>query len=95
MAKLIFKLHPAKENKRPACRRGRSDMDIILKNRDKIQKVTVSDSDKILSALDTLLKKSKIKLESLSGIKLESSKKAGLTSQRIAKAIVKALCLKL
>jgi len=88
MAQLTFKLHPAKENKR-------SDMDIILKNRDKIQKVTVSDSDKILSALDTLLKKSKIKLESLSGIKLESSKKAGLTSQRIAKAIVKALCLKL
>ena len=88
MAQLTFKLHPAKENKR-------SDMDIILKNRDKIQKVTVSDSDKILSALDTLLKKSKIELESLSGIKLESSKRAGLTSQRIAKAIIKALCLKL
>lgn len=87
MAKLIFKIQEAGES-------GKSKIEILIKDGKRIFKIIAENTDNLLSALDTLLKKSKIKLESLNGIKLESSKKAGLTSQRIAKAIVKALCLK-
>lgn len=95
MPTLTFKIHKAGENKRPACRRGRSPIEIILKDKKRIFKATAENTDNLLSALDTLLKKSKIELESLKEIKLENSKQAGLTSQRIVKTIVKALCLKL
>ena len=80
--KLIFKLHPAKEN-------GRSKIELILNN----QKMVAKNTDQILSALDKLLKRNKIEIGSLKDIKLEIDKKAGLTSQRIIKAIIKALCL--
>jgi len=84
MNKLIFKVKKAGE-------RGRSEVELVLNN----QKMTAENTDEILSTLDKLLKKNKIKLESLKDIKLEINKEAGLTSQRIVKAIAKALCLDL
>ena len=84
MNKLIFKVKKAGE-------RGRSEVELVLNN----QKMTAENTDEILSTLDKLLKKNKIKLESLKDIKLEIIKEAGLTSQRIVKAIAKALCLDL
>lgn len=80
--KLIFKVGPAKKD-------GRSEIALIL-NKDKL---VARDTDQILSTLDKLLKKNKIKVESLKNIKLEIDKEAGLTSQRIVKAIIKALRL--
>jgi len=80
MSNLIFRVKKAGEG-------GRSPVEIVLGN----NKLVVDDTDKILSALDRLLKKSKIKIESLKDIKIETDKEAGLTSQRIVKAIIKAL----
>jgi len=80
MSNLIFRVKKAGKNRR-------SPIEIVLgKN-----KLVVDDTDEILSALDRLLKKSKIKIESLKDIKIEIDKEAGLTSQRIVKAIIKAL----
>ena len=81
---LIFRVKKAGEG-------GRSPIEIILGN----NKLVVDNTDQILIALDKLLKKSKIKVESLKDIKLRVNKGAGLTSQRIVKAIIKALCLDL
>lgn len=96
MAKIIFKIQKAGD-------RGRSPIEIILETRRKQNKqagpskykVFVQDTDEVLSALDTLLKRSKMKLESIKDIKIETHKKAGLTSTRIIKSIIKALCLSL
>ena len=93
MAKIIFKIMKAGE-------KGRSEVEIILETRRKQSKqagpskykVFVRDTDEVLSALDTLLKRSKIGLESVKDIKIETHKEAGLTSTRIIKSIVKALC---
>ncbi len=83
---LIFKIGPAKKD-------GRSEIALIL-NKDKL---VAKDTDKIISTLDRLLKRNKIKVESLKrgDIKIEIDKEAGLTSQRIAKAVIKALSLNL
>jgi len=85
---LIFKIQPAKQH-------GRSPIEIILRDKNKISKSITDDTDNLLSTLDKLLKRNKIKLETLNDIKVEIDKKAGLTSQRIVKAIVKALGLNL
>ena len=86
MTQLIFKILPAQKD-------GKSPIEIVL-NKDKL---TASSTDQLLSKLDKLLKRNKMKVEDLSSknIKLEISKKAGLTSQRIVKAIIKALSLSL
>jgi hypothetical protein len=88
MPKLIFKVKNAGE-------KGRSPIEIILKNNGKIYRRVTENTDNFLSTLDTLLKSAKIKIESLKDIKIESHKQAGLTSMRIIKAIVKALCFSL
>ena len=85
---LIFKIQKAKEH-------GRSGIEIILRDRNKISKSITDNTDNLLSALDKLLKKNKIELDTLNDIKLEIAKEAGLTSQRIIKAIIKALSLNL
>ncbi len=84
--KLIFKVGPAKKD-------GRSEIALIL-NKDRL---VARDTDKIIPTLDKLLKKNKIKVESLKrgDIKIEINPKAGLTSQRITKAVIKALSLNL
>ncbi|MBU3923003.1 hypothetical protein KJ684_02085 [Patescibacteria group bacterium] len=81
---LIFKVGKAGDS-------GRSSVELILGKEKKI----AEDSDKILSTLDFLLKKNRIKLESVNDIKLEINKQAGLTSQRIVKSIIKALSFNL
>jgi len=94
--RLIFKIKKAKEH-------GRSGIEIVLsrragsraKSRDKIYTATTEDTDNLLSALDKLLKRNKIELESLNDIKVEIEKGAGLTSTRIVLSIVKALSLDL
>lgn len=85
---LIFKVKKAKEH-------GRSGIEIILKDKNKISKSITENTDNLLSTLDKLLKKNKIKLESLKDIKMEIVKGAGLTSYRIVSSIVKALSLNL
>lgn len=80
--KLVFKVGPVKED-------GRSRIVLIL---DK-DRLFAENTDQLLFTLDKLLKRNKIKIESIKDIKLEVNKKAGLTSQRIIKAIIKALSL--
>jgi glycerophosphoryl diester phosphodiesterase len=95
--KLIFKIQKAGERGRPASTRGtsstrgRSPIEIIVKNNNKIYQKTIGNTDKILSTLDKLLKSAKLKIELIKDIKVISHKKAGLTSQRIVKAIKQAL----
>ena len=79
---LLFKVKKAREN-------GRSPIEMILGN----NKTMIDNTDNILSGLDKLLKKSKLEVGDLREIKLEIDKEAGLTSQRIVKSIIKALCL--
>ncbi|MFZ5559496.1 MAG: hypothetical protein ACOZAL_01750 [Patescibacteria group bacterium] len=88
MPSLIFKIQPTKEH-------GRSPVEIVLRDKNKIFKSITENTDNLLSTLDKLLKRNKIELETLNDIKVEISKKAGFTSQRIVKAIVKALSLNL
>lgn len=86
MAKLVFKIGSAKKD-------GRSEIALIL-NKDRL---VARDTDQLLSTLDKLLKRNRIKVESLKkgDIKIEINPKAGLTSQRIVKTIIKALSLNL
>jgi histone deacetylase complex regulatory component SIN3 len=84
MAKIIFRVKRAGEM-------GRSEIEIVLENNGKKYNKTVEHTDFVLSVLDTLLKKSKIELESVKDIKIETHKEAGLTSTRIIKSIIKAL----
>jgi len=88
MAKIVFKIQKAKEH-------GKSPIEIVLDNNGKKYVKIVENTDFLLPALDTLLKKSKIKLESVKDIKIKAHKEAGLTSQRIIKAIAKALSFEL
>ena len=81
---LIFRVKKAGEG-------GRSPVEVILGK----HKLIAQDTDQLVLILDKLLKKNKIKVESLKDIKLEISKEAGLTSQRIVKVIIKALSLTL
>jgi len=53
--------------------------------------VKVDQGDELLLALDNILKKNKIKFTDLKNLKLFFSPSVGLTSQRIAKAILMAL----
>lgn len=85
---LIFKIQKAKEH-------GRSGIEIVLRDKNKISKSITDNTDNLLSTLDKLLKRNKIKLESLDDIKVEISRGAGLTSTRIVKTITKALSLNL
>ena len=84
MNQLIFKVKKAGEG-------GKSPIEIVLNK----NKLIAKDTDQLLSTLDKLLKRNKIKVESLKNIKLEIDNEAGLTSQRIIKAIIKALSLDL
>ena len=72
---------------------GRSPVEIVL-GKDRLM---AKDTDQLLSTLDKLLKRNTLKVESLKrgDIKIEINPKAGLTSQRINKAIIKALSLNL
>jgi hypothetical protein len=88
MVRLIFKVKKAKEH-------GRSPIVIALREKNKISKSITDNTDNLLSTLDKLLKRNKIELESLNNIKVEVTREAGLTSQRIVKSIVKALSLNL
>lgn len=81
---LIFKVKKAGEG-------GKSPVEIVLGK----DSLVAKDTDQLIFTLDKLLKKNKIKVESLKDIKLEIDKEAGLTSQRIVKAIIKALSLTL
>lgn len=88
---LIFKVKSAQYN-------GKSPIEIVL-GKDKLVAKT---TDQVLPTLDNLLKRNKIKVsartpegEDIKHIKLEVDKKAGLTSQRIVKAVIKALSLNL
>ncbi len=85
---LIFRVKRVKEQ-------GRSPIEIVLRNKNKISKDITDNTDNLLSALDKLFRKNKIELESLKRINLEIDKKAGLTSTRIVSAIIKALSLNL
>ena len=84
--RLVFRVKTAGEG-------GRSPVEIILGK----DKLVAKDTDQLLSTLDKLLKRNKIKVESLKrgDIKIEINPEAGLTSQRIAKAVIKALSLNL
>lgn len=96
MAKLIFKIGKAGEY-------GRSPVEVIIETRRKQSnqaglskckaffRETTDNTDNFLSTLDTLLKSAKLKIESIKNIKVISHKEAGLTSQRIVKAIKQAL----
>lgn len=86
MNQLIFKVKKAGEG-------GRSEIELILNK----HKMTAKDTDEIIPILDKLLKRNKIKVEDINprNIKLEIDKEAGLTSQRITKAVIKALSLDL
>jgi tRNA A37 threonylcarbamoyladenosine modification protein TsaB len=88
MPRLIFKLQKAKEH-------GRSPIEIILKDGKKIFKTMTENTDLLLPALDRLLKKNKIDIESLKDINVEIANGAGLTSTRIVLSISKALCFDL
>lgn len=88
MSKLTFKILKAKEH-------GKSPIEVIVSGNGKKYTKTTESTDNLLSTLDTLLKRSKIKLESLKDIKIKAHKEAGLTSQRIIKAIAKALSFEL
>jgi hypothetical protein len=88
MAKIIFKIHKAGE-------RGRSEIEIVLEHGSKKYSKIAEHTDFALFTLDTLLKRSKIELESVKDIKIETHKEAGLTSTRIIKSIVKALAFSL
>jgi len=99
---LIFKVQKAKEHGRPACRRGKSGIEIVLSRgagsrlrSGKNIKAITENTDNLLQTLDKLLKRNKIELESLDDIKVEIEKGAGLTSTRIVSSIVKALSLDL
>jgi acetolactate synthase small subunit len=86
--KLIFRIGKAGEH-------GRSPIEVIIKNGDKIYHKTIDNTDKVLSTLDTLLKSAKLNIESLTSVKIETHKEAGLTSTRIIKSITKALSFSL
>jgi len=83
---LVFKVKKAGDD-------GKSPIEIVLGK----HKSTAPTTDQIISTLDKLLKRNKIKVESLKrgDIKIEVNPKAGLTSQRIVKTIIKALSLNL
>ncbi|MBA7686156.1 hypothetical protein ES703_94595 [subsurface metagenome] len=84
--RLIFKVKKASKD-------GKSPVEIVVND----DRLVARDTDKIISTLDKLLKRNRIKVESLKrgDIKIEINPKAGLTSQRITKAIIKALSLSL
>ncbi len=84
MPQIIFKIEKAGE-------RGRSPIEIIVKNNNKSYSQTTVDTDKLLLTLDKVLKSAKLKIELVKDIKIISHKEAGLTSQRIVKAIKQAL----
>lgn len=84
MPQLIFKIQKAGE-------RGRSPIEVIIKNNGKIFQKITDNTDKLLLTLDKVLKSAKLKVESIKDIKVISHKEAGLTSQRIVKAIKQAL----
>ena len=84
--KLIFRIKTASED-------GRSPVEIVVND----DRLVAKDTDQLLSTLDKLLKRNRIKVESLKrgDIKIEINPKAGLTSQRIVKTVIKALSLNL
>jgi hypothetical protein len=86
--KLAFKIQPAKEH-------GRSPIEILISDNKKKFTATTENTDELLEKLDTLLKKSKMKIESLKDIDVEIANGAGLTSKRIVLAISQALRLNL
>jgi len=67
----------------------------VLKNGKKISKEITENTDELLEKLDKVLKKNKIKIESLKDIDVEIANGAGLTSKRIVLAITRALRLNL
>lgn len=84
MSQLTFKIDKAGE-------RGRSPIEVIVKNGEKTYQKTTDNTDKLLSTLDKVLKSAKLKIEQVKNIKIISHKEAGLTSQRIVRAIKQAL----
>jgi tRNA A37 threonylcarbamoyladenosine modification protein TsaB len=82
--KLIFKIQKAKEH-------GKSPIEIVVLGKGRTLKTTTENTDLLLFALDKLLKKNKIELESLKDINVEIVNGAGLTSTRIVLSISKAL----
>ena len=84
MPQLIFKIEKAGE-------RGRSPIEVIVKNGGKTHSQTTDNTDKLLSTLDKVLKSAKLKIDQVKNIKIISHKEAGLTSQRIVRAIKQAL----
>jgi len=91
---LIFKLKKTKQKGRPACRRGRAPVEVILKKkREVIGREEVKNAEKILEGLDKILKKSKVKITAIKAIKVDDLNKNSYTSYRIIKAVEKALKL--
>ena len=86
--RLTFKIQKAKEH-------GRSPIEILISGNKKKFTAMTENTDELLEKLDTLLKKSKLKIESLKDIDVEIANGAGLTSKRIVLAISQALRLNL
>jgi len=97
MPQLIFKIQPASTRGgeptrgRKARKKGHSGIEMIVKNRAKTYSQTTDNTDKLLLTLDRVLKSAKLKIEQVKNIKIISHKEAGLTSQRIVRAIKQAL----
>jgi len=81
---LVFKIQKAQDS-------GKSPILIKIFDKNKTSEVSIKDTDLLLQAIDKLLKKNKIKVESLKDIRVEIDNEAGLTSTRIVLAIIKAL----
>ena len=90
--RLTFKIQPA-------LTRGRSPIEIVLsrpksgsrqRSGETLALATTENTDLLLPALDKLLKKNKIDIESLKDINVEIANGAGLTSTRIVLSISKA-----
>jgi len=84
MSQLIFNILKAGEH-------GKSPIEIIIKNNNKTYSKITAETDKLLLTLDKVLKSAKLKIELVKDIKVISHKEAGLTSQRIVRAIKQAL----
>lgn len=85
---LIFKI---KKNKQ----KGPVPVEVILKGDKRIYKEKVESADNVLEGLDKILKRSKMKIADIEGIKVDDLNRNRYTSYRIIKSIEKALKLKL
>ena len=92
--RLIFRIFliEQKEKARLARRKSKwAPVEIILEAKDNTYKEKAESADKILEALDKILKKSRIEITDIKSIKIDNQNKNRYTSYRIAEAILRAL----